>query len=152
MNNAYVNNEYVQLKDPYPDEFQADEYVDIIVIENITAEYNRSAPSTATNNLKVGDIFESKVKLLQAISERSIIRSVSYKSVKTNRTCYTTVCGANDAGGKEYLGDFMPQSQKIQVNTSRLKVFDESIHAICRYFNPIIVKQRHPLCAITLCL
>jgi len=41
------------------------------VVKNITIEHNRSTSPTATDDLKVGDIFESKVKLLQAISERS---------------------------------------------------------------------------------
>ena len=74
------------------------------VVENITAEHNRYVPPTATNDLKVGNIFESKVKLLQATSEWFIVRSLSFKLVKKNRTCYTTVCGANENdGGKECL-------------------------------------------------
>jgi len=35
------------------------------------------APANATDDLKVGDIFESKVKLLQVLSKLSIVQSVS---------------------------------------------------------------------------
>jgi len=59
---------------------------------------------TAIDDLKVGDIFESRIKLLQAFSEWSIVHSVSFKPVKTNKTCYTAICGADDvSGGKECL-------------------------------------------------
>jgi len=37
VDNAYTNNEYVELKNPYSDEFQGDDWVDITVMENITA-------------------------------------------------------------------------------------------------------------------
>ena len=57
-------------------------------MENITFEFNKFAIPTATEDLKVGDIFESKVKLLQAIVEWSIKRRVSFTLVKTNMTCY----------------------------------------------------------------
>ena len=41
-----------------------------------------------------GNIFESKVKLLQAITKLSIKRGMSFASVKTNKSCYTTVCAS----------------------------------------------------------
>jgi len=42
--------------------------------------------------------------LLQAISEWSIVYAMSFEPVKMNKTCYTTVCGADDnGGGKECL-------------------------------------------------
>ena len=69
------------------------------IIENITITHNRSTAPTATNKFKVGDIFESKVQLLQAISENSIVRPVSFKPAKMNSTCYTLVCDADDNGG-----------------------------------------------------
>ena len=52
------------------------------IVENINTEHNRSAPPILIDSLKVGDIFESKVKLLQAISEWSIVRLMSFKHVK----------------------------------------------------------------------
>ena len=70
---AYVNNEYVELQNSYPDEFEGEDKVVMTVVENINVEHTRCAPSNSMNDLKVGDIFESKVKLLQAFSERSII-------------------------------------------------------------------------------
>ena len=41
----------------------------MIVVDNIIVEHNRFVPPTTIDDLKVGDIFESKIKLLQAISE-----------------------------------------------------------------------------------
>ena len=61
-------------------------------MENITFKFNRVTTPTVIEDLKVGDIFESKVKLLQAITEWSIKRGVSITSVKTKRTCYTIFC------------------------------------------------------------
>jgi len=45
-----------------------------------------------TDKLKVGDIFETKVKFLEAIIEWSIMRGVSFTQVKSNKMNYTTVC------------------------------------------------------------
>ena len=53
---------------------------------------------TVTEDLKAGDIFESKVKLLQVITKWSIKHGVSFTLVKTNRTCYTTVCASIKEG------------------------------------------------------
>ena len=61
------------MEDPHPDEFKDNNWVDTTIVENISAEHNRSSPPTATNDLKAGDIFELDAKLLQAISECSII-------------------------------------------------------------------------------
>jgi len=47
---------------------------------------------TATEDLKVKDIFESKVKLLQSITEWSIKHGVSFTPVKTNKSCHTIIC------------------------------------------------------------
>ena len=66
VDSAYANNEYVEIQDPYPDEFEGEDWVNMTVVENITAEHTRCAPGNATDDLKVADIFESKVKLLQA--------------------------------------------------------------------------------------
>jgi len=46
------------------------------------------------DNLKVGDIFETKVKLLEAITEWSIMLRVSFTQVKSNKTNYITVCAS----------------------------------------------------------
>ena len=63
-------------------------------MENITAEFNRSIAPTATENLKVGDIFESKIKLLQAITKWSIKRGVPFTPVNTNKSYYIIVCAS----------------------------------------------------------
>jgi len=61
-------------------------------VKIITIEFNKFTTPTAIEDLKVGDIFESKVKLLQVITEWSIKRGVLFTPVKTNKSCYTTVC------------------------------------------------------------
>ena len=38
---------------------------------------------------------------MQALSEWSIVRKVSFNPVKTNKKCYTPVCDANDAGSRK---------------------------------------------------
>ena len=85
VDNIYVNNEYAKLQDPYRDKFEGADWVDMIVVENIDIEHTRCASANSTDDLKVGDMFESKVKLLQALSEWSIIQSVLFKPVKTNK-------------------------------------------------------------------
>ena len=59
VDNAYINNEYVELEDLYPTEFQNDGWVDMTVIENISAKHNRFVP-LATNDLKVGKYLSRK--------------------------------------------------------------------------------------------
>ena len=73
------------------------------VVENILTEYNKSGPPTSTDDLKVGNIFESKVNFLQEISEYSFVLLVSFKPAKTNRTHYTIVCDADDGDGGRVL-------------------------------------------------
>ena len=63
VDGAYANNEYVGLENSYPDEFQDKDWVDMIIVENITGEHNKSALPTTTDDWKVGDRFETKVKL-----------------------------------------------------------------------------------------
>ena len=75
---GYTNNEYVEPEDLNPDEFEDDAWVNSTYVKNITAGFNRYTSPTATEDLKVGDIFELKVKLLQAITEWSIKRGVSF--------------------------------------------------------------------------
>ena len=41
VNTAYANNEYVLLEDPYPDEFEGKDWVDMTVVENTIAEHTR---------------------------------------------------------------------------------------------------------------
>ena len=64
VEDVYANNEYVQPKALHPDESEDDCWVNLIYVENIITEFNRSTASIATEDLKVGDIFESKIKLL----------------------------------------------------------------------------------------
>ena len=52
VDTAYANNEYVSLEDPYPDEFEGENQVDMIVVKNTIVEYTRFVPPV-TNNLKV---------------------------------------------------------------------------------------------------
>jgi len=49
----------------------------------------------------VGDIFELKVKLLQAITEWSIQRGVSFVHVKSNTIRYIAVCASIKVGENE---------------------------------------------------
>ena len=84
--------EYVEPEDPHPDELEGDGWVHSTCVENIRAEFNLSTVRPATDDWKVGDIFETKVKLLEAIIEWSIMRGVSFTRVKSNKTNYTTVC------------------------------------------------------------
>jgi len=94
VEDGYTNNEYVEPKNPHPDEFENDSWVNLTYVKNITSKFNRSTVHTAIEDLKVRDIFESKVKLLQAITEWSIKRGVSFTPMKTNITCYRTVCAS----------------------------------------------------------
>ena len=63
-------------------------------MKRTTSEFNRSTTPTSIDNLKVGDIYESNVKILQAITDFSIVCGVSFVSMKTNITCYTTICAS----------------------------------------------------------
>jgi len=91
---GYANNEYVEPEDPHPDELEGDGWVHSTYVENIRVEFNLSTVRTATDDLKVGDIFETKVKLLETITEWSIMCGVSFTKVKSNKTNYTTVCAS----------------------------------------------------------
>ena len=62
------------------------------------AEFNLSIVRTVTNDLKVGNIFETKVKLLEAITEWSIMPGVSFTQVKSNKTNYAAVCASKVEG------------------------------------------------------
>jgi len=89
---GYANNEYVEPEDPHLDELEGDGWVHSTCVENIRAEFNLSTIRTAVDDLKVGDIFEIKVKLLEAITEWSIMCGVLFTQVKSNKTNYTAVC------------------------------------------------------------
>ena len=41
---AHANNEYVSLEDPYPDEFEGKNWIDMTVVENIIVEHTRCVP------------------------------------------------------------------------------------------------------------
>ena len=81
---------------------EGDGWVHSTCIENIRAEFNLSTVRTATDDLKVGDIFETKVKLLEVIIEWSIMRGVSFTQVKSNKTNYTVVCASRIEGDNAY--------------------------------------------------
>ena len=44
VDTAYTNNEYIPLEDPYPDEFEGDDQVDMTVAENTTIGHTRCVP------------------------------------------------------------------------------------------------------------
>ena len=51
-----------------------------------------------TDDLKVGDIFKTKVKLLKVITEWSIMCGVSFTQVNINKMNYTAVCASRIEG------------------------------------------------------
>ena len=67
-------------------------------MENIWVEFNLSTVRIVTDDLKVGDIFETRVKLLEAITEWSIMCGVSFTQVNINKTNYTAVCASRIEG------------------------------------------------------
>jgi len=73
VENVQANNEYVELTDPHFDKFEDDDWVTSTRVEHITYEFNRSKASTDTDDLKVGDIFDSKVKILKQLSNGSLL-------------------------------------------------------------------------------
>ena len=92
-----ANSKYVESIDFQHGEFEDDEgKSDKCGTYNFWVQY-----VTGTENLKVGDIFESKVKLLQVITEWFIQRGVSFSPVKTNRACYTIICTSIIEGDNE---------------------------------------------------
>ena len=82
----------------------------------------------------MGDIFKSKVKLLEVITKWSILRGVSFTSLKTNKTCYTAVCASvvddDNASRDVCLWDCMPLFLKIQVAISKLESMQESMNEV----------------------
>ena len=91
VEDVQANNEYIKPKDLNTAEFEDDGWVNSTYVENITSEFNKSIILTTIEDLKVGDIFELKVKLLQAITDWSIKYGVSFIPAKTNRTCHIAV-------------------------------------------------------------
>ena len=73
VENVHDNNEYVELTDPHFDKFEDDDWVTSTRVEHITYEFNRSKASTDTDDLKVGDIFDSKVKMLKQLPNGSLL-------------------------------------------------------------------------------
>ena len=97
-------------------------------VEHITSEFNRFSAPTETENLKEGDIFESKVKLLQAIAEWSIQRGVSFVPVKSNKSRYTAVCASSKEGENKSrdvcpwrLHAFVPKNSSGYFKIGRIK-------------------------------
>ena len=152
VKDVQANNEYVELEDLHPNEFEDDDWVNSTRVENITSEFNKPTTPTATEDLKVNDIFASKVKLLQAITEWSIKHGVSFEPMKCNKTCYTAVCASiieDDNVGRDVCPWRLHASvPRVRVGTSRLNVIYayvmyESIHVIILHSDPITVKQSH---------
>jgi len=77
-------------------------------VENIRVEFNLSTIRTATDDLKVADVFKTKAKLLKITTEWSIMREVSFTQVKSNKTNYTKVC-ASIADGDNVSRDVCPR-------------------------------------------
>ena len=71
IEHVQANNEYVEPRDPHPDEFENDGWVILTYVKNMTSKFNRSTTPTTIKDLKMRDIFELKVKLTQAITESS---------------------------------------------------------------------------------
>ena len=55
------NNKYIEPTDPHLEELEDDNWVNLTHVEHITSEFNRSITPIGTEDLKVGDIFESKL-------------------------------------------------------------------------------------------
>ncbi|XP_020242978.1 uncharacterized protein LOC109821202 [Asparagus officinalis] len=92
---AYVNNDYVEYEEPPPDEFEDDEWIrsstvkDMCIGESSTRRGDDDAP------FKVGDLFETKDQLVDAIREYSFEKNFKFKQVKSNRTSYDAICFMN---------------------------------------------------------
>ena len=61
VDDGYTNYEYIVPEDPHPDEFEDDGWLKSTYVKNITSEFNISTTSTTIKDLKVEDIFESKI-------------------------------------------------------------------------------------------
>ncbi|XP_020266359.1 uncharacterized protein LOC109841831 [Asparagus officinalis] len=93
---AYVNNEYVEYEEPPPDEFEDDEWV-----RSSTAHDIRIGESSSNRGddeevpFRVGELFETKDQLVDAIRDYSIKKLVKFKQIKSNRTSYEAICFMN---------------------------------------------------------
>jgi len=100
---------------------------------------------TATDDLKVGDIFQSKVELLRTINEWSIEHGVSFMLAKANKTCYRAICATivegDNIGKMCALGYYMPLLPRVQLATSKLNLMYESIYIPNLHSDPITVQQ-----------
>ena len=108
----------------YLDEFEGENWNDMTVMENVSVEHTWYAPAYVTDDLKIGDIFESKVKLLRALCEWSIVQSVSFEPIKMNKKCYIAVCDADDAdGGNTWLWRVHASDQKESSGYFKIKIY-----------------------------
>ncbi|XP_020249987.1 uncharacterized protein LOC109827390 [Asparagus officinalis] len=70
IDGAYVNNEYVGLEDPPPDELQGDEWIDNSAMESVPIGTNSGVDTQAEDfSFIKGDLYESKEKLIHAIHD-----------------------------------------------------------------------------------
>ncbi|XP_020253784.1 uncharacterized protein LOC109830832 [Asparagus officinalis] len=93
IDGAYVNNEYVGLEDPPPDELQGDEWIDNSAMESVPIGTNSGVDTQAEDfSFIKGDLYESKDKLIHAIRTYSIAKNVKFRPTKNNTTSYNVVC------------------------------------------------------------
>ncbi|XP_020262206.1 uncharacterized protein LOC109838151 [Asparagus officinalis] len=93
IDGAYVNNEYVGLEDPPPDELQGDEWIDNSAMESVPIGTNSGVDTQAEDfSFIKGDLYESKEKLIHAIRTYSIAKNVKFRPTKNNTTSYNVVC------------------------------------------------------------
>ncbi|XP_020272023.1 uncharacterized protein LOC109847190 [Asparagus officinalis] len=93
IDGCYVNNEYVVLEDPPPDELQGDEWIDNSAMESVPIGTNSGVDTQAEDfSFMKGDLYESKEKLIHAIRTYSIVKNVKFRPTKNNTTSYNVVC------------------------------------------------------------
>ncbi|XP_020262396.1 uncharacterized protein LOC109838356 [Asparagus officinalis] len=93
IDGCYVNNEYVVLEDPPPDELQGDEWIDNSVMESVPIGTNSGVDTQAEDfSFMKGDLYESKEKSIHAIRTYSITKNVKFRATKNNTTSYNVVC------------------------------------------------------------
>ncbi|XP_020258872.1 uncharacterized protein LOC109835301 [Asparagus officinalis] len=93
IDGCYVNNEYVVLEDPPPDELQGDEWIDNSAMESVPIGTNSGVDTQAEDfSFMMGDLYDSKGKLIHAIRTYSIAKNVKFRPTKNNTTSYNVVC------------------------------------------------------------
>jgi len=65
------------------------------VVANLEFAGERFSNACVQNRFSVGMLFETKEKLLQQLTEWSILHSVSSKPVKSTKTKYIAICSVD---------------------------------------------------------